>query len=359
MELLRPDLNINFVGFRYKAVLISLLVLLVGGVAGYLRGGLNMGVDFAGGTLIQVKFNKQTTADDVRNALKDLFPTSFIQQIGAQSDNEFMVRTEAVQEELASLSTRVEQELARKYGPGQDVRRVEMVGPKVGQDLRQKALYAIFYALLLTAIYISWRFEFRLVNSMIMGAVMIVAIYLLEAIGLNAVYLIIGAFITTLVLCWFLKLPFAIGALISILHDIGIVVAFFAIFNKEFSLEVLAALLTLAGYSLNDTIVIYDRIRENRGKDKKLGFAEMINRAINQTLSRTILTVVTVFFVVLCLFLFGGTVIHDFSFALLIGLIAGSYSTIYIASPFLILYEDATTKKKPSQAKRAAAARSK
>ncbi|MHC1724445.1 MAG: protein translocase subunit SecF [Syntrophobacteraceae bacterium] len=359
MELLKPDLNINFVGYRNKAVLISLLVLLVGLVAGFLRGGLNMGVDFAGGTLIQVKFNKQTNPDEIRNSLKDIFPTSFIQQIGAQSENEYLIRTEAIQEELASLSTRVEQELTKDYGAGQDVRRVEMVGPKVGQDLRQKALYAIFYALLLTAIYISWRFEFRLVNSIIMGAVMIVLVYLLEATGMNPVYLIIGAFIATIVLCWFLKLPYAIGALISILHDIGIAVAFFAIFNKEFSLEVLAALLTLAGYSLNDTIVIYDRIRENRGKDKKLGFAEMINRAINQTLSRTILTVLTVFFVVLCLFLFGGTVIHDFSFALLIGLIAGSYSTIYIASPFLIFYEDVTGKKKPSQAKRAAAARSK
>ena len=182
--------------------------------------------------------------------------------------------------------------------------------------------------------------------------VMGLGIYLLDALGLNAVYLIGGALVVTFVLCWFLKLPYALGALLSLVHDILITVGIFALVNKEFSLEVFAALLTLSGYSLNDTIIVYDRIRENRNKDKKVTFSEMINGAINQTLSRTVLTSMTVFFVILCLFLFGGSVIHDFSFAMLIGVVTGSYSSVFVASPILIAYEDLKKKKLPKPAAR-------
>ena len=181
-------------------------------------------------------------------------------------------------------------------------------------------------------------------------------IYLLEAIGLSAVYLIGGAIVVTLALCWFLQLPYALGALLSLVHDILITVGIFALVNKEFSLEVFAALLTLSGYSLNDTIIVYDRIRENRNKDKKIKFSDMINGAINQTLSRTVLTSMTVFFVILCLFLFGGTVIHDFSFAMLIGVVTGSYSSVFVASPILIAYEDLKKKKRTQPAAKRAAA---
>ncbi|MFZ2447290.1 MAG: protein translocase subunit SecF [Syntrophobacteraceae bacterium] len=356
MELIKPNININFVKFRNKALLISGLVILIGVIGFLWRGGLNLGVDFAGGTLIQVKFNKPTNPDEIRDALKGTIEQSTVQQIGSTADNEYLIRTETIQEELASISNKIEDELAKKYGPGQSVRRVEMVGPKVGKDLRQKALFAVYYSLLLIAIYISGRFEFKWVSSLIMGGVLTVGVYLLEAVGLNPAYVAVGALIVTLGLCWVLRLPYAFGALLSLVHDIAIVVGIFALLNKEFTLEILAALLTLAGYSLNDTIVIYDRIRENRGKDRKLPFEQLINNSINQTLSRSILTVATVFFVVLCLFLLGGTVIHDFSFALLIGLIAGSYSTIYIASPILIFYEDMTGRKSRKPAKRAAAA---
>jgi predicted RND superfamily exporter protein len=183
-----------------------------------------------------------------------------------------------------------------------------------------------------------------------MGGVLIVGIYLLEALGLNAMILIGGALTITLVLCWFLQLPYALGALLSLVHDILITIGIFAFFNKEFSLEVFAALLTLSGYSLNDTIIVYDRIRENRNKDKKIKFVDMINGAINQTLSRTILTSMTVFFVILCLFLFGGSVIHDFSFAMLIGVVTGSYSSVFVASPILIAYEELKWRKKPARA---------
>jgi preprotein translocase subunit SecF len=351
MQLIRPDININFVGMRYKAFMLSGFIILFGMLALLYRGGLNMGVDFAGGTLIQVKFNKPTNPDQVRDALKDLVAQSFVQQVGTPGDNEFLIRTDTIHEELHSLSNRIEEELTKTYGEGQSVRRVEMVGPKVGHDLRQKALYAIFYSLLLIAIYISGRFEFKWTSSVIMGAVLLVGIYLLEAIGTSPVYLITGALLATLVLCWVLKLPYALGALLSLVHDILITVGIFALVNKEFTLEVFAALLTLSGYSLNDTIIVYDRIRENRNKDRKQKFGEMINSAINQTLSRTVLTSLTVFFVILCLFLIGGTVIHDFSFAMLIGVVTGSYSSVFIASPILILYEELSKgKRKPGKA---------
>lgn len=352
MELIRPDININFVGMRNKAFILSGVVILLGMIVLALRGGLNMGVDFAGGTLIQVKFKSAVTPDTIRNAVKELADQSTIQQIGASGDNEFLIRTDTITSELQSLSKRVEEDLNKAFGEGQaSVRRVEMVGPKVGQDLRQKAFFAIYYALLFIGIYISGRFEFKWAVSAIMGGVLMLGIYLLEAIGANPAFLIAAALVVTLVLCWVLKLPYALGALLSLVHDIIITVGFFALTNKEFTLEVVAALLTLAGYSLNDTIIVYDRIRENRNKDRKVPFAQMINGAINQTLSRTLLTSSTVFFVILCLFVMGGTVIHDFSFAMLIGIVTGTYSSIFVASPILILYEDLTKgKRKPKRA---------
>ncbi len=358
MELIKPNINIDFVGQRYKAFALSGLIILIGLIALFVRGGLNMGVDFAGGTLIQVKLTNPSSPDELRNALKDTISHATIQQVGTARDNEYLIRSDAIHEELQSLSTKIEDELNKAYSPGQQVLRVEMVGPKVGQDLRQKALYAIFYALLLIAIYISGRFEFKWTSSVIMGVVLLVGIYLLEAIGLNAVYLIGGGLLVTLLLCWVLKLPYALGALLSLVHDILITVGIFAIANKEFSLEVFAALLTLSGYSLNDTIIVYDRIRENRGKDRKLKFSDMVNAAINQTLSRTVLTSATVFFVILCLFLFGGSVIHDFSFAMLIGVVTGSYSSVFVASPILIFYEELTSRKRPKPATKKAAAAS-
>lgn len=356
MEIIRPDLNVNFVAFRHKALLISGIFILAGIIALIARGGLNMGVDFAGGTLIQIKFNKVTSPDDIRKALDGIIAQSTIQRIGGPTDNEYLIRTEAVHEQLQSLSNRIDEVITKTYGPGQSVQRVEMVGPKVGHDLRQKALFALYYSLLLISIYISGRFEFQWVKSLIMGGVLIFGVYLLEAIGLDAVFLTVAALVITLALCWVLRLPYALGALFSLVHDLALVVGIFAILDKEFTLEVLAALLTLAGYSLNDTIVVFDRIRENRSKDRKMKFEDMINMAINQTMSRTILTSATVFFVIVCLFFFGGTVIHDFAFAMLIGTIAGVYSTIYIASPILITYENLTSKKPRGPAKRPAAA---
>jgi preprotein translocase subunit SecF len=353
MELIRPDVNINFVGNRYKAFVVSGLFILMGLAALVWRGGLNLGVDFAGGTLIQVKFTKTTSPDEIRNALKGLISQGAIQQVGASSDNEYLVRTDLSTSELQNLSQTVEETLTKAYGEGNaTVLRAEMVGPKVGHDLRQKALFAIYYALLFISIYISGRFEFKWTISAAMAAILIVGVYLLEALGVNVTYLIFGALLLTLALCWVLKLPYALGALLSLIHDVLITVGVFVLADKEFTLEILAALLTLVGYSLNDTIIVFDRIRENLRKSRNQDFHEVINSSINQTLSRTILTSGTVLLVVLCLFLFGGTVIHDFSFALLIGVITGTYSSIYVASPLLILFED--IKKARAKGKRVA-----
>lgn len=356
MELIRPDININFVGMRYKAMLTSLIIIALGMFVLFMRGGLNMGIDFAGGTLIQIKFNKPITPEQIRGSLKELIGQSTIQQIGAPADYEFLIRTDKITTELQSLSNKISDELSKTIGQGQaTVRRVEMVGPKVGRDLRQKALFAIYYALLFIAIYISGRFEFKWMTSAIMGGVLIVGIYLLNAVGTHVGILIFAALLITLGMCWYLKLPYALGAVLSLIHDILITVGFFALTNKEFTLEVFAALLTLAGYSLNDTIIVYDRIRENRNKDRRQPFNDMINASINQTLSRTLLTSGTVMLVLLCLFFLGGTVIHDFTFAMIIGVITGTYSSVFVASPILIFYEELTKGKSKRKRERAPA----
>lgn len=342
MEFIRPDININFVGMRAKAIAFSGLLILLGIAAILWRGGLNMGVDFSGGTLIQVKFSDATTPDAIRDALKDMgIGRSAIQQVGASADNEFIVRSDISEEKAKRVSDDIQARLDQAYGPGKaTILRVEMVGPKVGHDLRQKALLAIYYALLFIALYISGRFELKWGTSGIMAAGLLLGVYLLGLTGLSMTYLIIAALAITLVLCWVLKLPYALGAVVALIHDVFITVGLFALLNKEFNLTIVAALLTIVGYSLNDTIIVYDRIRENLRGSRKSDLKELINRSINQTLSRTLLTSGTTLLVVIFLFVLGGTVIHDFAFALLVGIVVGTYSSIFIASPLLIVFEE-------------------
>ncbi|MBW2690493.1 MAG: protein translocase subunit SecF, partial [Deltaproteobacteria bacterium] len=191
--------------------------------------------------------------------------------------------------------------LTTVYGEGNvDIRRMEMVGPQVGKDLRQKGLLSIFYAMIGILIYISWRFELR----------------------------------------------FAIGAIIALVHDVLITLGAFSLTGREIDLPIIAAFLAIIGYSLNDTIIVYDRIRENYGKHQKKGFSVVVNRSINETLSRTILTSGTTLLVVLALFIFGGGVIHNFAFAMLVGILIGTYSSIFVASPVLIFWDDYRSKGK-------------
>jgi preprotein translocase subunit SecF len=220
-----------------------------------------------------------------------------------------------------------------------------MVGPKVGEDLRQKALFAIFYAILFIAIYISGRFELKWLMSIIMALSLTFIVYIVSGFGASVTWLILMALMVTIGLCWFLKLKYAMGAIIALIHDVTITVGFFALTNREISLSIIAAFLTIVGYSLNDTIVVFDRIRENLKKFRRRSLEEVMNTSINETLSRTILTSTTTLIVVVALFILGGGVIHDFAFAMLIGIIVGSYSSIFVASPIILVWEGSFTKR--------------
>jgi preprotein translocase subunit SecF len=220
-----------------------------------------------------------------------------------------------------------------------DIRRVEMVGPQVGQDLREKALFAMFYALLFITVYISGRFELKWAKSGIVAAAIMGAVYLLSLFNVSVPFLMLAALIVSLVIFWFFEFKYAMGAIVALIHDVTITVGIFSIFDKEFTLPIVAALLTIIGYSLNDTIIVFDRIRENLRKYHKEPMSTILNRSINETLSRTILTSLTTLVVVISLFVLGGGIIHDFSFALLVGILVGTYSSIYVASPILLAWQ--------------------
>lgn len=294
MQIIKHDINIDFVGKRKLALIVSAVMILIGLASLVVNGGPNYGIDFVGGTLVQVKFAENTDAARIKDGLASLELGSVVVQRFGDDPNEFLIR---VQEsgEGKDLSGLISGSLESVYGEGKvDIRRVEMVGPQVGKDLRQKGLLSISYAMIGILVYIAWRFELR----------------------------------------------YAIGAIIALLHDVLITLGAFSITGREIDLPIIAAFLAIIGYSLNDTIIVYDRIRENYGKHQKLGFGEVVNRSINETLSRTILTSGTTLMVVLALFIFGGGVIHNFAFAMLVGILVGTYSSIFVASPLLILWQD-------------------
>lgn len=295
MEIIKPNINIDFIGRRKIAVIFSLALILVSFASLLFKGGPNYGIDFAGGTLVQIKFNATTDAAAIREALGGVDLGSFqVQRFGEEGD-EFLIRAQNTSAELEGLSHAMAAALEGKYGAGSvEIRRAEMVGPQVGKDLREKGLMAVLYAMIGILVYVSWRFEFR----------------------------------------------YAVGAVIALLHDVVITLGAFSLFNMEIDLPVIAAFLAIIGYSLNDTIIVYDRIRENLGKHSKEGLASVINHSINETLSRTILTSGTTLLVVAALFIFGGGVIHTFAFALLVGIIIGTYSSIFVASPLLLFWEN-------------------
>lgn len=301
MEIIKTETHYNFVRMMKPAVILSLAVIIIGIASLIWHGGPNFGIDFAGGTLIQIKFQNETNTDKIRAAFKSIgFEGSIIQDFGPK---EVIVRTAESGIDAKRLTSRVDEALGAAFGKGAyEVRRVEMVGPKVGRDLTRKAILAIIFSWIGILVYVGVRFEFR----------------------------------------------YALGGIVALVHDILITITFLSLFNKEFDLNIVAALLAIIGYSINDTIVIFDRIRENARKNIRQSLDEVINASVNQTLSRTILTSLTVIIVLFVLFFFGGAVIHDFTFALLVGTIAGIYSTVFIASPIVLLFE----KIKPTGLKR-------
>jgi len=293
MELIKKQTHIDFMGKFKTALMFSGLLILAGIASIAVHGGLKFGIDFEGGTLVQLKFPEVPAIDSIRSGLREIgLADSTIQEFG--SPDTILIRVEIADGELKEMGTRIKKALEETKGfTGIIIERVEMVGPKVGKDLRIKALLSILYAIIGIVIYISWRFEFQ----------------------------------------------YAIAAIIALIHDVLITMGAFSVLDKEFTLVIVAAFLTIIGYSLNDTIVVFDRIRENTRRRSKESLSDVINTSINQTLSRTILTSGTTLLVVVALFFLGGEIIHDFSFALLVGVVVGTYSSIFIASVFLLYWE--------------------
>jgi preprotein translocase subunit SecF len=293
MEIIKPDINIPFVSMMKGAGIIStvLLVLSLGAMAR--QGGLIYGIDFAGGSVVEIKFNGPVEVGVVREALgRSDLGGSEIKHFGG-SDT-ILISTELSTGDLKGIESRVKEALDEVFEPtGYEVQRLEMVGPKVGADLRRKGLQAVIGSCFLILVYITWRFEFT----------------------------------------------FALGGLLALVHDIIIALGIFTLLGKTFTLPVLAAVLTIAGYSINDSIVIFDRIRENIRRGTKKLLPDIINLSINQTLSRTVLTSLTVMIVIVALLIYGGEIIKDFSLILLIGVSIGTYSSVFIASPTVLLWQ--------------------
>jgi SecD/SecF fusion protein len=302
MELIKPDSNINFVGNIKGALIFSLILIAIGLGSLTIKGGPRYGIDFEGGTLVQIKFFNKVDISEVRVTLSDLDIEGLsVQEFGEKEANEYLITMKKTTGELEGLSDKIKTALMNRFSAESlDIRRVEMVGPKVGKDLRRKGMSAVIFSLIGMLIYIWWRFELR----------------------------------------------FGVGAIICLLHDVTITLGALSITNKPIDLPIIAALLTVVGYSVNDTIIISDRIRENLKKMIRERLKEIVNKSVNQTLSRTCITAGTTLMVVIALFFLGGEVIHDFAFTLLVGICIGTYSSIFIASPLLIVWERFFPKKK-------------
>ena len=286
------DPQYNFIGRRRWAYLLSAVFILIGIGSMVAKGGMRYGIDFSGGTLIQIRFEQPVPVDKIRASLEHIkMGESVIQEFG--DPREFILRLPLVETSAEAVTKQVQDALGQPGGPGKaEIRRVEFVGPQVGRDLQIQALYATLWSMLGILIYIAIRFD----------------------------------------------LKGGLASLAAIVHDVLVCLSAMSLTNREMSLPVLAALLTIIGYSVNDTIVAYDRVRENRGKGTRKGqtFESQINAAINQTLSRTVLTALTVFFSTAVLYLFGGKVLEDLAFVLTIGVVTGTFSTIYIAGSLIV-----------------------
>lgn len=290
MQLLQ-NTKIDFVGKRKIGYIFSATLIIIGLFSLLFHRGPRLGIDFTGGTSLDLVFQNDVTAGDLRHSLADIgFGGAEIKQIGLKEANEFIIRVEKMEEgtEAAQL---IEAELTKDFPQNTyEIRSVLDVGPKIGAELARAAILAILVSLLGILIYISWRFEFK----------------------------------------------FASGAVIALFHDVIITLGIFSLLNLEISLTVVAAFLTIVGYSLNDTIVVFDRIRENLKVMRRENLSQIVNVSLNQTLSRTIITSLTTLIVVVVLFLMGGEVIHNFSFALIVGIVIGTYSSLFVASPIVL-----------------------
>jgi preprotein translocase subunit SecF len=301
MELIPPNTRIDFIGKKKYTIWISAVAILISFGSIFLHGGLRYGVDFAGGLLIQIRFSKPVSISEIRSTMEAMgSKEANVQNFGGE--NEFLIRVEKTSEDLEEVSKKIQASLQGRFKDNAfEIRRVEAVGPKVGKDLKTKALWAVGLSLVAILIYVAWRFK---------------------------------------------QVAYGLGGIVALFHDVIVTYGAISIFNLEYSLSLLAVILTIIGFSINDTIVIFDRVRENIKKMRKENLETIMNVSINETLGRTILTSGTVMMVVLILFFFGGPVIHDFTTAMIVGLITGTYSTVYIASPVVLFWERYITGRK-------------
>jgi preprotein translocase subunit SecF len=285
MKIIKENTHFNFMGKRKIAAIFSILLILAS-LGSLFTQGLNLGIDFTGGTIIELAYEDEAKLDNIRKTLKKGgFDSAAVQTFGSIHD--VLIHLPVIStKNMAELSNEVVAVLQADSDIPIDVRRVEFVGPQVGEELTEDGGLAMLYALIGILIYVSMRFEYR----------------------------------------------FAIGSVVALIHDVVLTLGFFSIFKLEFDLTVLAAILAIIGYSLNDTIVVFDRIRETFLRQRKGNSVDIVNTALNDTLSRTLMTSTTTLLVVVSLYIFGGTVIHDFAIALLLGIVVGTYSSIYIAS---------------------------
>lgn len=344
LEIFKKETHIDFVGMRHWGYAISVVLLLLG-FASIAINGIQYGVDFAGGAAVQLQFKDPVADEAIKKAFSTLdLPGLATQQFGEDGRSHlirFSISDKLANEDIraAIVSTL---DTAFKGNPA-TIERLETVGPKVGADLRNAALEAMFYAVLLITVYISGRFEQRWFIAGLMAAALGTAMYLMGLLNLPMPLRVCGSLLVTLGVCGWLRLNFALGAIVGLLHDVLLTVGILTMLGKEFDLNVIAALLTLVGYSLNDTIIIYDRIRENLralhpGDLPPLG--KIINESVNQTLGRTFMTSFTTLLACASLFVLGGGVIHDFALTMLLGVFVGTFSTVFVSSPVLMQLGD-------------------
>lgn len=308
LHVIKPNTYIPFLKYKNYAYIFSALIIIISLISMF--SGLNLGIDFAGGTELQVTFDNGIKISQLRKDIESLkLGDISIQSVESVKGNSFLIRVEKSSDKIkGGVSDLIQKKLSDNYGKNSyNIEREELIGPKVGKELRNKGIYALLFALIGILIYVAIRFE----------------------------------------------MSFAVGSVAALIHDVIITAGIMNLLGREFNLTTIAALLTIVGYSLNDTIVVFDRIREDMRKEKSKSLEDTMNKSISDTLSRTLLTSFTTLLVVIFLLIFGGDIIRDFALALFIGIMIGTYSSIFVASPSVLAWEGfvKTTKKKKKTAK--------
>lgn len=310
--IIKPNTNYNFMGYRHHLMAVSGILLIISVVLVFTKG-INWGIDFTGGVELHLRSNDSKLGiAEIRKTVEGLYKGDIqVQNFGEKTSNDYLIRVQGKDEELQKVSKTIEKGISDKFGEKSfSILKVDVVGGKVGSELRTSGLLSVLYALLGILIYIGLRFDFR----------------------------------------------YSPGGVLCLAHDVVIAVGAYSLLHMQFTLSTVASLLTLVGYSINDTVVVYDRIRETAGKMRGRDLVDIINRAINDTLSRTMLTSLTVFIVIAVLHVVAGDILGDFTLGMLVGNVVGTYSSVFIASPLIITVDYLMEKRKLAKAAKAAKA---